>query len=214
MPNRPVVVFDLDGTLVDSLKDVVNSFLHAFEVLGLPRPPYVEALANVGLPLEDMYALFAPSELAPQLTAIYREHYPKHFTDTTVPFDGVFALLDQLGERGYLRAVATTKRTDSGRQLVEAVGLAGYLDHVQGTDGFPAKPAPDVILRAVAHLGGTGVVMVGDSVVDIVAGRAAGLRTYGVTTGTASEAELVNVSATVVAPSLSGLLDMLAASHA
>lgn len=213
MLQRPTVLFDLDGTLVDSLQDVVNSFLYAFEELGLPRPAYVEALANVGLPLEDMYSLFAPAELAPQLTAIYRQHYPKHFTDTTRPFEGVTDLLTELGQRGYLRAVATTKRTPMAQDLIDALDLSPYLDHVQGTDGFPAKPAPNVILTALEHMSGTGVVMVGDSVVDIVAGKAAGLLTYGVTTGTASHAELVQAGATVVAASLDGLLDMLTASH-
>lgn len=206
---RPTVVFDLDGTLVDSLQDIVNSFLHAFGPLGLPAPSYMQALASVGLPLEDMYALFAPVELAPQLTSIYREHYPKHFTDNTAPFTGVVEVLDELGQRGYLRAVATTKRTDMGARLVEAVGLSSYIDHVQGTDGFPAKPAPDVVLRALQHVAGDGVAMVGDSVVDIRAGSAAGLLTYGVTTGTGTEAELVAAGATLVAPTLGGLLELL-----
>jgi phosphoglycolate phosphatase len=210
---RKCIVFDLDGTLVDSLPDILASFRHGFAALGLPAPGLAEARGLIGLPLEEMYARYAPDRVA-ALCAAYREHYPRHFTDTSRPFPGVPAVLAELRARGYLLAVATTKRTDMARRFVEAMGLGAALDWVQGTDGFPHKPAPDVIHRALAALAagaGAPVVgewMVGDTTHDVLAGRAAGLRTYALLWGTHPEALLVSASPDVLQADLSGLLDL------
>jgi phosphoglycolate phosphatase len=183
--SRPrAIVFDLDGTLVDSLPDIIGAFRDAFVEVGL-APPAAEAVReHVGLPLEQMYAAFAPAVQVAALAAAYRRLYPQRFTRSSRPFPGVVAALAALRGRGFRLGVATTKRTDMARRFVAAVGLGGALDHVQGTDGFPHKPAPDVIERALAALGADGVWMVGDTVHDIEAGRAAGLSTYAVTWGT------------------------------
>jgi phosphoglycolate phosphatase len=182
---RPrAIVFDLDGTLVDSLPDIIGAFLEAFVEVGLGPPAADEVREHVGLPLEQMYASFAPSAQVASLAASYRRLYPRRFTRSTRPFPGVVSALAELRARGFRLGVATTKRTDMALRLVAAVGLEGALDHVQGTDGFPHKPAPDVIQRALAALGAEGVWMVGDTVHDVEAGRAAGLSTYAVTWGT------------------------------
>jgi phosphoglycolate phosphatase len=203
------VVFDLDGTLVDSLPDIIASFLHGFGARGLPTPPAAAVRALIGEPLEDMYARLAPPEHGPALCALYREHYPRHFTDHSRPMPGVPEALRTLRERGYLLAVATTKRTDMARRFVEAMGLAPLLDHVQGTDGFAHKPAPDVVLRALAALGTGGLWMVGDTTLDIRAGRAAGLRTYALSWGTHPEAQLRTAEPDLLEPSLDALLARL-----
>lgn len=203
------VVFDLDGTLVSSENDIVNSFLHAFHELNLRPPARGEVRARIGAPLEEMYAAFAPAELVPRLSANYREHYSKNFAATTRPFPGVPELLRELGARGYRRVVATTKRTAMAAALVSELGLRHDLDHVQGTDGFPAKPSPEVIHRALRAVNGVGVVMVGDTPLDMGAGAAAGLPTYGVTWGTSDEAALTSAGAHVVADNLGRLMSLI-----
>ncbi|XXF75133.1 HAD-IA family hydrolase [Myxococcaceae bacterium GXIMD 01537] len=200
------VVFDLDGTLVDSLPDIIASFIHGFSRVGLPAPSEGEVHALIGQPLQDMYARFVPAHQVDALCVAYREHYAVHCTRSTRPFPGVLGVLEGLRERGYKLAVATTKRTDMARHVVAALGLTGHLDHVQGTDGFPHKPAPDVILRALGALGAEGLWMVGDTTHDMHAGRAAGLRTYGVTWGTHDAATLQAAGPDAVQPDLSGLL--------
>ncbi|MFA5551949.1 MAG: HAD-IA family hydrolase [Trueperaceae bacterium] len=206
---RPTVVFDLDGTLVDSQTDIVNSFLHAFHEVGASVPAREAVVSLIGKPLEDMYAALAPAQLVGRLADAYRQHYPQHFTDTTAPYAGVPELLEELGQRGYARAVATTKRSSMAHALVKAVGLAPLLDHVQGTDDLPPKPAPDVLYAAVRAVGGVGLVMVGDSVVDVRAGLAAGFLTYAVTWGTGTAADLAAAGAHHVQADLNALLPLL-----
>ena len=184
MPRPRAIVFDLDGTLVDSLPDIVGAFRGAFADHGLTAPSEQEVRDHVGLPLDTMYAAFAPAERVTELSASYRRLYPQRFTRHSRPFPGVPEALATLRSRGFRLAVATTKRSDMATRFVAAMGLTDALDVVQGTDGFPHKPAPDVVHRALAALGADGVWMVGDTVHDIEAGRAAGLATYAVTWGT------------------------------
>lgn len=174
------ICFDLDGTLVDSLPDIVASISAALLEHGLPEPEKSRVRGLVGLPLEDMFADLAPGMDVEPMVAAYRRIYPQHFTDTSAPFAEATQVLTSLRERGHRLAVTTTKGTPMARDFVEALGLAPYLDIVQGTDGFPAKPAPDVIEHALAALGCEGVWMVGDTTHDIGAGKAAGLPTYAV----------------------------------
>ncbi len=179
MPKQ-AILFDLDGTLVDSLPDIVASFRQAFTEHGLVAPPEAEVRAKVGLPLETMFGAFIAEDQVTGLADAYRRIYPQRFTEHSAAFPEVPEVLATLRSRGYLLAVATTKRSAMGQALVQAMGLAGSLDHVQGTDGFPAKPSPEVIHRALAALGAEGLWMVGDTRHDVEAGRAAGLATYAV----------------------------------
>lgn len=179
------VVFDLDGTLIDSLTDIVESFREACASVGLQDPGDGAVRALVGRPLGEMFAPFDPSgESVEAAVAAYRRIYPARFTQATRPFPGVLETLEGLRLDGWRLAVATTKRSDMALKLTAALGLDAYVDHVQGTDGFPHKPAPDVIHAALAAVSVEGAWMVGDTVADLQAGRAAGLKTYGVTWGT------------------------------
>jgi phosphoglycolate phosphatase len=202
------ILFDLDGTLVDSLPDIIDSFLHGFTHLGLAAPGYAQVRALIGQPLDVMYTQFAPDHV-PALCAAYREHYPRNFLNRSRVFPGVVEVLRTLRERGYLLAVATTKRGDMARRFVDALGLGPLLHHVQGTDGFPHKPAPDVLYRALSALGTGGLWMVGDTTLDLQAGKAAGLRTYAVTWGTHAHEELATAAPDELQPDLLRLLERL-----
>ncbi len=205
---RPrAIVFDLDGTLVDSLPDIVGSFQDAFTELGL-TPPAAEAVrGRVGLPLDAMYADFAPTERIAALVDAYRRIYPQRFTRTSRPFPGVPEMLAELRGHGFLLAVATTKRSDMATRFVAAMGLTEALDHVQGTDGFPHKPAPDVVHRALAALDADGTWMVGDTTHDVGAGKAAGLATFAVTWGTHDAEALAEAAPDRLEPDLATLVE-------
>lgn len=206
-PRPRAIVFDLDGTLVDSLPDIVGSFQDAFTELGL-TPPEAEAVrVRVGLPLEVMYADFAPRERIAGLVDAYRRIYPQRFTRTSRPFPGVLEVLAELRGHGFRLAVATTKRSDMATRFVAAMGLTEALDHVQGTDGFPHKPAPDVVHRALAALDADGTWMVGDTTHDVGAGKAAGLATFAVTWGTHDAEALAQAAPDRLEPDLATLVE-------
>lgn len=177
------IVFDLDGTLVDSFDDISAAFRRSFHVIG-SEPPGVDVVkAMIGKPLRDMYQPFAPAESLEALVAEYRRDYAERCAERTRPFPGMVSLLDALRGRGHALAVATTKTSWMARTVIDKLGLASRLDHVQGTDDFPHKPAPDVIHHALAGAGRPGSWMIGDTTFDVAAGRAAGLRTCAVTWG-------------------------------
>lgn len=177
------IVFDLDGTLVDSFADITAAFCRSFTTLGLDSPTPEAVRPLMGQPLRDMYLCFADVECVETLIRTYRADYAERCADATRPFSGIVPLLADLGRAGIPRAVATTKTSWMARTVAARVGLTPLLDHVQGTDGFAYKPAPDVVQHAVAALPNGATWMVGDSWLDIAAGRAAGLRTCAVTWG-------------------------------
>ncbi len=206
---KPTVVFDLDGTLLDSLADITASFHHVLREAGLPLPTG-DAMADlIGRPLAEMFRRVAPETDERALVQAYRRHYLAHMTDRTRPYPDVPELLAALRRRGYALAVATTKRTATARRLAAATGLLPLLDHVQGTDGLPPKPAPDVVLAATRAVGGRGVCMVGDTTHDVHAGRAAGLCTYAVSWGTHRPEQLRRAEPDHLEPTLTPLLDLL-----
>jgi phosphoglycolate phosphatase len=184
------IVFDLDGTLVDSFDDISAAFRRSFHVVGSEPPEAAVIRQMIGKPLRDMYAPWVPAETIDALIAEYRRDYAERCADCTRPYPGIIDLLDALRRRGHALAVATTKTTAMACTVLGRLGLEDRLDHVQGTDGFPHKPAPDVITHALARVGRPGAWMIGDAVTDIAAGRAAGLRTCAVTWGVHSEAQL------------------------
>src|SRR5690606_34347962 len=157
----------------------------------------------------EMYAAFAPTDAVQELAADYRANYPRNYLTTSRPYPGVVDLLTELGARGHARVVATTKRSDVARRFVEAMGLSHLLDHVQGTDGFPHKPAPDVILRALSAVGAEGSWMVGDTVTDVQAGKAAVVKSYAVTWGTHDADRLAMAEADVLNDEPSDLLTLV-----
>ncbi|BCS34283.1 haloacid dehalogenase [Luteitalea sp. TBR-22] len=184
------IVFDLDGTLVDSLDDITAAFRRSFHVIGAEPPPPDAVRLLIGKPLREMYAPWAPADVLDDLVAEYRRDYSQRCADRTRPFPGIVPLLSELRASGHALAVATTKTSWMARTVVERLGIADALDHVQGTDDFPHKPAPDVIHHALKGVGRPGAWMVGDAPSDVAAGRAAGLRTCAVTWGVGEEGHL------------------------
>lgn len=201
------LVFNLDGTLVDSLRDMVLSLQYAFRVLGLKPPSDAAVRPFIGQPLESMVAAFSKSHIA-AISAVYCEYYPKHCADHATLQPGVLEVLGTLRWRGYTLAVATNKRTDVATRLLTAVGLSPYLDFVQGADGIAHKPAPDVIYRLLLRSGERGTWLIGDTAEDIQAGKAAGLSTYAVSWGTQDAAALRRAKPDILAPNLETLLEL------
>jgi phosphoglycolate phosphatase len=196
IPPFPVYLFDIDGTLVDSAADICGAIE---EVLGKPgRTPARNGLDHtylksfIGRHLIDLFADVYPHYTLADidgLIAEYRTIYSGRGHNCTSVFPGVAEALARLGGR---KSTATTKGTPTTRIVLEKFGLLPYFDHVQGTDGFPAKPAPDVILKSIEVLGvkPEDCLMVGDAAPDMEAGRAAGVRLCAVRYGYGNQAEM------------------------
>lgn len=185
IPSFPVYLFDVDGTLVDSAPDICGAIR---DVLSKTPQNAVDDLflkKYIGYHLIDLFGdLFPgmnPAEID-NLVCEYRAVYPLRQHSSTRLYPGVLEALQQLGG---LKSTATTKGTPTTRIVLEKFGLLPYFDHVQGTDGFPSKPAPDVIFASCKALGvrPEDCLLVGDAAPDMEAGRSAGVKICGVTYG-------------------------------
>lgn len=203
------IVFDLDGTLVDSFDDISAAFCRSFHVIGAEPPDAAVVRRSIGKPLRDMYAPWVAAEAIDALIAEYRRDYSERCAERTRPYPGVVDLLDALRARGHALAVATTKTTWMACTVLARLGIEDRVDHVQGTDGFAHKPAPDVITHALAGVGRPGAWMIGDAVTDVAAGRAAGLRTCAVTWGVHSEQQLRAAQPDAIVGTVGHLHDLL-----
>jgi 2-phosphoglycolate phosphatase len=185
IPSFPVYIFDVDGTLLDSAHDICGALQQMLETTECAPASFDFLKGYIGLHLDDLFRDIFPGctpERSDSLLQQYRGLYRARGHSMTRVFPGVAEGLAALGGR---KTTATTKGTPMTRAVLEQFGLIGYFDHVQGTDGFPSKPAPDVILAAAAALGAKpeDCLMVGDSPADMEAGKRAGVKTCAVRYG-------------------------------
>ena len=186
IPAFPVYLFDIDGTLLDSAQDICGAVQQTLDTVpDCPPVTYDFLKSYIGRHLFDLFGdLFpgAPQSRLDELLVQYRGYYPARGHKMTSIYPGVVEGLAALGGR---KGTATTKGTPTTRAILEQFGLLRFFDHVQGTDGFPCKPAPDVIFTALKALGAapSDCLFVGDSPADMEAGRRAGVKTCAVTYG-------------------------------
>jgi phosphoglycolate phosphatase len=183
-PRFDPILFDLDGTLIDSGQDLAAAINRTLRSLGLSTLPAAEIISFVGDGIrklvERTLARTGRGDLEETIQLV-RADYRAHCLDRTTAFPGIAALLRDLPPARV--GVVTNKPVEFARAVIAGLDLAAALPVVVGGDETPAlKPDPGPIALALARLGapaGRGI-MVGDSVNDIQAGRAAGLRTCGV----------------------------------
>jgi phosphoglycolate phosphatase len=187
MANTPprTIVFDLDGTLVDTAPDLIGSLNVLFGREGLPPVPAAEARTMVGAgikPLIERALAYDRRAFTPaHVDAMFKDcvaHYAAHIADRSRPFPGVEAALDTLARRGDRLAVCTNKLEWLSLRLLDTLELTSRFVTICGQDTYGVhKPDPEVLRRTVAAAGGVlaHAVMVGDSATDIRVARAAGI---------------------------------------
>jgi len=202
------VIYDLDGTLVDSRDDLADSVNAMLARLGLPQrvPGMIHGFIgegaerlirrSLGPSHEDRYPAAAP---------IWRDEYAKRLLARTRLYPGVDGLLRIPPDA---RAVLTNKPGGFAREILEGLGVASAFRAVLGGDEAPRKPSPEGLLRLCAMLGTAPMetLLVGDSAVDLATGRAAGVRICAVTWGLGERAALASADYLCDTPSALGEL--------
>jgi len=210
-PNVRLAVLDLDGTLIDSVDDLAASVNHALGLVGLPLRSHEEIRGFVGegarLLLERAVAPHA-DRLEPAL-AHWRAHYEEHLLDRTRPYPGIVAALAGAGRA---LAVHTNKPGPMARKILAGLGLLERFAVVVGGDEAPRKPDPAGVRLILARVGARpeDAVFVGDSAVDALAARAAGVPFVAVTWGLSSRASLAQAGAIALVDDAAGLSPWLA----
>lgn len=188
------VIFDVDGTLVDSQADILGSMARAFDVVEAPMPTRSQILSIVGLSLEIAMARLAPSCSAAEIARMVEAYKTAYVglrrrvgaAASSPLYPGARAVLDRLGsEPGTLLAIATGKSRRGLNALLDSHGLGKSFVSRQVSDHHPSKPHPSMIREI---LSGTGVapgrtVMIGDTSFDMEMALAAGVRSIGVSWG-------------------------------
>jgi phosphoglycolate phosphatase len=211
-------IFDCDGTLVDSQYEIIAAMQRAFAVTGLIEPT-VDAIRHiVGLSLTDAVQALLPNGeqgLGRRVAAAYLQELAEvRRTDgpSEPLFPGARDALDRIEESGWTLAIATGKSRPALLTTLAAHGLAERFVTLQTADVAAGKPAPDMVLRAMAETGAglADTVMVGDTVYDVVMARRAGAAAIGVAWGYHPAEALTRAGATGVARSFAELIVLLA----
>jgi phosphoglycolate phosphatase len=187
------IVFDLDGTLVDTAPDLIDTLNLVLAREGLPRMPFEAARRLIGGGARALIERALAAEGRPatkpevdRLFAGFIEHYSAHIADRSRPYPHVETTLDRLAAQGHRLAVCTNKLERLSRRLLTALNLTERFATVCGQDTFGMmKPDPDVFRQTVRRAGGepTTAVMVGDSGTDVRTARAANVPVIGVDFG-------------------------------
>jgi pyrophosphatase PpaX len=181
MPPFNTVLFDLDGTLIDSLRLILDSYHHTLRVHELPARDDAYWLRGVGTPLRVQFKEYATDPaLLERLVATYRDYNLAHHDTMVTGYAGVTAMLTEVRAAGARTALVTSKNREGAVRGLRLMGLESYLDVlVCADDVVRPKPDREPVDKALAQLGryAADAVFVGDSVHDIHAGHAAGVAT-------------------------------------
>ncbi|TFB24349.1 pyrophosphatase PpaX [Filobacillus milosensis] len=176
------ILFDLDGTLIDTNELIVESFKHTFREHLNEDYSTEDILQFMGPPLRDSFEKVNPDEVD-EMVQTYRKHNLANHDLFVTSYDGVFETIQQLHEKGYKMAIVTTKIRETALKGLALTHLDQFFDVVIGLDDVNhAKPDPEPVLKGMKALGGKpeSTIMIGDNSHDIHSGKNAGTKTAGV----------------------------------
>ena len=188
MSRYEAVLFDVDGTLLDTSEGIVKSVKETIEHFDLKRPPEEDLLKFIGPPIEWSFEgrCGVEGEALKEVCYYFRDRYSNHNLLLARPYDGIFELLDFLRDRNIPIGVATYKKQDYAEKLLLAMGFGEYTDHIFGSDYGGKLLKKDIIKMCIDSLGvgdSSKVLMVGDSSHDAGGAKLAGAPFAGVSFG-------------------------------
>lgn len=199
------VIFDLDGTLTDTLGDLKNSVNYALREFGFPERTLDEVRSFVGNGVRKLIYLSVPEntdeETAERCLSVFKEYYKTHSLVETKPYNGIISMLEVLKKQGIKTAVVTNKMHEAAEEIVK-IFFGNLIDVTLGQiDGVAQKPQPDGIYHVLGKLGvlHKKSVYVGDSEVDCITAKNAGVPCIGVTWGFRDKFVLVENGADYIA---------------
>ncbi|MDX1496436.1 MAG: HAD-IIIA family hydrolase [Salinisphaeraceae bacterium] len=216
--NYKLLVFDWDGTLMDSAGHIVDNMLRAIDTLGLPQRSPEQISELIGLSLQDAFQRLygdLSAEYANQLLDQYRNGYIKQSQDTSMLFDGVEDALKHLGEIGYTLTVATGKSRVGLERSLKGTGLEQHFIMTRCADESASKPHPQMLFDILEHTGfdPADALMVGDTEYDMQMAAAAGMPALGVDCGVHSRERLFDSGALQVLDGVAQLPQWLTGSR-
>lgn len=203
-----LAIFDLDGTLLNTVEDLGNATNYALEQCGFPTHPIEAYYQMVGRGIYNLFRAAVPAgqsteEVVQRMASIFIPYYDAHKCDFTRPYDGIPAMLKTITAAGVRLAVASNKYQDGAEKLVHHFfGEYDFVRILGQREGQPIKPDPaivDQILAEVPSVTKSETVYVGDSNVDMQTGLNAGVRTVGVSWGFRTREELAAYSPSAIA---------------
>ncbi len=211
------VVFDFDGTLVDSFEDIAHAANHSLAALGFPTYPVEQVKRCVGRGLENLMRALLPADSNGILEEAVRElrrYYAGHPSDYSTTYPGVLELLDWLGEQHLLRAVLSNKSDPFVQTISVNLGLSTRMEEIHGQrEEFPLKPDPASLNWILSRHGISpeDCLMVGDHLPDLELSQSGGTQFCAVTYGILSRAEWEQTGVTWIVDSVADLQEFLAA---
>lgn len=189
------LVIDVDGTLLDSKRDIAGAQLWVLQQLGVQNYTEKDLYPHIGKPLQETFSLLLPERLhekIPQAAMMYRDYYRPRALETTTLFSGVKETIEILRIKKINLATATIKSSETTRRILQYFGIADYFSQIQGTDGMPHKPNPFILGKILKEQGWRKeeTLVVGDTDRDILMGKNGGVATCGVAYGAFSREQM------------------------
>ncbi|CDZ23487.1 hypothetical protein CCDG5_0345 [[Clostridium] cellulosi] len=209
-------VFDLDGTLINSLNDLADATNYALKKSGFSPYPVEKYRYFVGdgVPMLIKRALgdsYSP-EMESALLSDFNRYYNEHYADHTAPYEGIKELLSELSKRGILSAVLSNKPDNFVKIIISEIFSDFKFSWIQGKmDGFPKKPDPTALnfIMKSLNVNTDETLYIGDSNIDIFTGKNANVKTCGVLWGFRTKEELEEAGADYIVDSPLAVLDLI-----
>ena len=213
--NKGLIIFDFDGTLGDTRRNIIMTMQMTIAELHLPNRSEEECAATIGLPLAGCFKTLFPDiqdEFILRCAETYRRLFNENLkTIQPQAFPGVVETLSILHQKGFTLTIASSRSHNSLSELTRNMGIADYISYLLGADDVKeAKPKPEPVLKTLAdmHYDAGDTLVVGDMAVDILMGANAGAKTCGVTWGNGTKEELENAGATFIIDRIEDLIEI------